>query len=127
MLRAPYKSDISISKHKPTFQLKPSIKGLFALFASRINEFIRKTSISISFSILFHSINDRLIHLNSLLQTWQMLESRLDQLRGDLREDEQALGLLDDALQEGNFSNQMATSVQDVAKLLSKTKTTQVI
>lgn len=55
-----------------------------------------------------------------------MLEIRLDQLRGDLKEDEQALVLLDDALQEGTFSNQMATSVQDVAKLLSKTKATQV-
>lgn len=55
-----------------------------------------------------------------------MLESRLDQLRGDLKEDEQALGLLADALQDGNFSNQMATSVQDVAKLLSKSKLTQV-
>lgn len=55
-----------------------------------------------------------------------MLETRLDQLCGDLKEDEQALGILDNALQEGNFSNQMAHSVHDVAKLLSMTKTTQV-
>lgn len=59
--------------------------------------------------------------LNVLLQNWQMLETRLDQLRGDLRDDEQSLGALDIALQGGQFNNQMVTSAR-VAKLLSEAK-----
>lgn len=54
-----------------------------------------------------------------------MLENRLEQLEGDLREDEETLRLLDSALQGGTFSNQMASVVRDVAKLLSETKNSQ--
>lgn len=54
-----------------------------------------------------------------------MLENRLEQLQDDLREDKQTLALLDSALQGGTFSNQMASVVRDVAKLLSETKTNQ--
>lgn len=63
--------------------------------------------------------------LKGLLQCWQTLENRLEQLQGDLREDEQTLVLLDSALQGGTFSNQMASVVRDVAKLLSETKANQ--
>lgn len=68
-----------------------------------------------------NSASDRVTRLNVLLQNWQMLETRLDQLRGDLRDDEQSLGALDIALQGGQFNNQMVTSAR-VAKLLSEAK-----
>lgn len=54
-----------------------------------------------------------------------MLENRLEQLQDDLREDKQTLALLDSALQGGTFSNQMASVVRDVAKVLSENKTNQ--
>lgn len=73
----------------------------------------------------FYSANERVARLNTLLQNWQMLETRLEQLQDDLREDKQTLALLDSALQGGTFSNQMASVVRDVAKLLSETKTNQ--
>lgn len=72
---------------------------------------------------VFYSANERVSRLSTLLQTWQMLENRLEQLEGDLREDEETLRLVGSALQGGTFSNQMAGVVRDVAKLLSETKT----
>ncbi|XP_031347043.1 uncharacterized protein LOC116173581 isoform X1 [Photinus pyralis] len=67
------------------------------------------------------SVTERLNQLNSLLQTWQTLENRLKQLQGNLQEDKETLAVLDSALQDGVFSNHIATSVRDVAKVLSET------
>lgn len=72
---------------------------------------------------LFNNASQRLSLLKSHFQSWQLLENRLDQLRGDLKEDQDALNLLDDALKDGgNFPNNLLSSVRDVAKLLSKRK-----
>ncbi|KAK4871667.1 hypothetical protein RN001_015791 [Aquatica leii] len=67
------------------------------------------------------SVKERLNQLNSLLQTWQTLESRLNQLQRNLQEDKETLAILDSALQDGVFSNHIATSVREVAKVLSET------
>lgn len=63
--------------------------------------------------------------MSTLLETWQMLENRLEKLEGDLRDDEETLCLLDSALKGGTFSTTMTTVVKDVAKLLSETKDSQ--
>ncbi|KAK5639335.1 hypothetical protein RI129_011827 [Pyrocoelia pectoralis] len=67
------------------------------------------------------SVTERLNQLNCLLQTWQTLENRLNQLQGNLQEDKETLTVLDSALQDGVFSNHIATSVREVAKVLSET------
>lgn len=54
------------------------------------------------------------------------MESRLDQLHGDLRSDEKTLRLLDSALKGGTLSEQTAVYVRDVAKLLSETNLVKV-
>ncbi|XP_025835588.1 uncharacterized protein LOC108733798 isoform X2 [Agrilus planipennis] len=68
------------------------------------------------------SASERLMQLNRLLDTWQMLERSLEKLHGDLLADEKTLGLLDSALQEGSLSDQMAVYVREVAKVLSETR-----
>ncbi|KAF5287452.1 hypothetical protein FQA39_LY15908 [Lamprigera yunnana] len=67
------------------------------------------------------SITERLNQLNGLLQTWQTLESHLNQLHRNLQEDKKTLAILDSAMQDGVFSNHIATSVREVAKVLSET------
>lgn len=69
----------------------------------------------------FRSIADRGNHLRTLLHTWQTLDNRLDKLHSDLEEDKEALSVLDSALQDGSLSNGLASSVRDVAKVLSET------
>lgn len=66
------------------------------------------------------SVNDRLASLNMHLQMWAQLESRLDELQSDLRSDEETLQLLDSALKGGFVSVDIASSVRDVAKVLSE-------
>lgn len=70
------------------------------------------------------SITDELSQLKSLLPVWRMLESRLEQLQNDLKMDEKTMETLDSSLTNGNFSDQTAASVREVAKLLSETTTT---
>jgi hypothetical protein len=67
-----------------------------------------------------------LAQLQPLLQQWKTLDNRLEQLQVDLRSDEKTLHLLDTALQGGALSDQTASYVRDVAKLLSETTTVQV-
>lgn len=69
-------------------------------------------------------ITDELSQLKSLLPVWRMLESRLEQLQNDLKMDEKTMETLDSSLTNGNFSDQTAASVREVAKLLSETTTT---
>lgn len=54
------------------------------------------------------------------LQMWAQLELRLDELQSDLRSDEETLQLLDTALKGGFVSVDIASSVRDVAKVLSE-------
>lgn len=69
-----------------------------------------------------YSTNDRLNQLKPLLQTWKTLETRLDQLQGDLRGDDKTLHFLDSVLEGGGeFTDQAAVCVRDIAKLLSET------
>lgn len=73
------------------------------------------------------SIAEHLSDLSSHLQMWAQLESRLDELQSDLRSDGQTLRLLDTALNGGVVSMEVASSVRDVAKVLSEsTNATQV-
>lgn len=52
-----------------------------------------------------------------------MLENRLAQLNGDLKEDEQTLKLLNGALEAGEeLTNNLLGTVRGVAKVLSKRK-----
>lgn len=55
-----------------------------------------------------------------------MLESRLEQLQKDLKEDGKTLHLLDTILTNGQFTDQTATCVRDVAKVLSESTSYQV-
>lgn len=66
------------------------------------------------------SIAEHLSDLSSHLQMWAQLESRLDELQSDLRSDGQTLRLLDTALNGGVVSMEVASSVRDVAKVLSE-------
>lgn len=68
------------------------------------------------------SITDRLASLNMHLQIWAQLESRFDELQSDLRSDEETLQLLDTALKGGFVSVEVASSVRDVAKVLSESQ-----
>lgn len=51
---------------------------------------------------------------------WQTFECNLSELKAALLRDQQRLGLLDRALQQGSVSQDVASSVIDVAKLLSE-------
>nr|XP_023012849.1 uncharacterized protein LOC111502899 [Leptinotarsa decemlineata] len=66
-------------------------------------------------------VADKLCQIESLLPAWKTLESRLEQLQKDLRQDEKTMHLLDSCLTDGTFTDQTATSVREVAKLLSET------
>lgn len=72
------------------------------------------------------STTDKLCQMESLLPAWKTLESRLEQLQKDLREDEKTIHLLDSCLTNGTFTDQTATCVRDVAKVLSETTAHQV-
>lgn len=61
-----------------------------------------------------------------MLPAWKMLESRLEQLQKDLKEDGKTLHLLDTILTNGQFTDQTATCVRDVAKVLSESTSYQV-
>ncbi|XP_064215458.1 klarsicht protein [Tribolium castaneum] len=74
---------------------------------------------------LLTNTNERLAQLRPLLQQWKTLDNRLEQLQVDLRSDEKTLHLLDTALQGGVLSDQTASYVRDVAKLLSETTVVQ--
>ncbi|XP_066158030.1 klarsicht protein isoform X1 [Euwallacea fornicatus] len=63
--------------------------------------------------------------IENLLPAWKMLESRLEQLQKDLKEDGKTLHLLDTVLTNGQFTDQTATCVRDVAKVLSESTSYQ--
>ncbi|CAG9816482.1 unnamed protein product [Phaedon cochleariae] len=65
-------------------------------------------------------VADKLCQIESILPAWKTLEFRLEQLQKDLQEDKKTIHLLDSSLTNGNFSDQTATSVREVAKLLSE-------
>ncbi|GJQ67516.1 hypothetical protein Trydic_g5146 [Trypoxylus dichotomus] len=68
------------------------------------------------------SANDKIDQLNNLKQAWQMLESRLKQLRTDLRDDKLTLDVLEDALTSGTLTSHILSSLKDIEKLLSETQ-----
>ncbi|XP_050314651.1 klarsicht protein [Anthonomus grandis grandis] len=70
-------------------------------------------------------ISTKLSEIENLLPGWKMLESRLEQLQKDLLEDGKTLHLLDTVLTNGQFTDQTATCVRDVAKVLSESTSYQ--
>ncbi|KRT78499.1 hypothetical protein AMK59_7016, partial [Oryctes borbonicus] len=68
------------------------------------------------------SANDKIDQLNNLKQAWQMLESRLNQLRSDLRDDKLTLDVLEDALNSGTLTSHILSAFKDIEKLLSETQ-----
>ncbi|XP_045482564.1 uncharacterized protein LOC123686458 [Harmonia axyridis] len=110
-------------KKKKLFELNLSVHH-FVVEHKEYNASSLKNDISHLYSLwenLHQKTSDRLSQLQPLLETWKTLESRLDQLHGDLRSDEKTLRLLDSALRGGTLSEQTAVYVRDVAKLLSET------
>ncbi|XP_044765363.1 uncharacterized protein LOC123321698 isoform X2 [Coccinella septempunctata] len=110
-------------KKKKLFELNLSVHH-FVVENKEYNASSLKNDISYLYSLwenLHQKTSDRLSQLQPLLETWKTLESRLDQLHGDLRSDEKTLRLLDSALKGGTLSEQTAVYVRDVAKLLSET------
>ncbi|CAH1969124.1 unnamed protein product [Acanthoscelides obtectus] len=71
------------------------------------------------------SATDKLYQMESLLPAWKTLESRLEQLQKDLKEDDKTIHLLDSSLSNGTFTDQTANSVRDIAKILSETTARQ--
>ncbi|XP_076260904.1 klarsicht [Rhynchophorus ferrugineus] len=69
--------------------------------------------------------SNKLTEIENLLPAWKMLESRLEQLQKDLMEDGKTIHLLDSVLTNGQFTDQTATCVRDVAKLLSESTSHQ--
>jgi hypothetical protein len=100
----------------------------FVLENKEYNASSLKTDVSDLYRIwdnLCTNATERLAQLQPLLQQWKTLDNRLEQLQVDLRSDEKTLHLLDTALQGGALSDQTASYVRDVAKLLSETTTVQ--
>ncbi|XP_030748670.1 uncharacterized protein LOC115876834 [Sitophilus oryzae] len=69
--------------------------------------------------------SNKLSEIENLLPAWKMLESRLEQLQKDLMEDGKTIHLLDSVLTNGQFTDQTATCVRDVAKVLSESTSHQ--
>lgn len=67
-----------------------------------------------------HSVSQQLGNLQIVSQAWQQFEIHLSELQGALRSDQDTLRMLDSALQGGTVSPDVATSVRDVAKVLSE-------
>ena len=67
-----------------------------------------------------HSVSQQLGNLQMVSQAWQQFEIHLSELQGALRSDQNTLRMLDSALQGGTVSADVATSVRDVAKVLSE-------
>ncbi|CAH0561930.1 unnamed protein product [Brassicogethes aeneus] len=63
---------------------------------------------------------EKLEQMGNLLPKWQSLESRLEQFRMDLMDDEKNIDALISSLNDGIFTDQTATGVRDIAKLLSE-------
>lgn len=82
----------------------------------------RLYSSTVNHPCFIYSVNERLNNLSTHLQVWAQLESRLDELQSDLRSDEETLQLLDTALKGGIVSMEVASSVRDVAKVLSESQ-----
>lgn len=73
------------------------------------------------FYLFFCSVVDRLDSLSMHSQIWGQLETRLDSLQTDLRNDEETLHLIDTALQTGGYDSlEISSSIKDVAKVLSE-------
>ncbi|XP_021925824.1 nesprin-2-like isoform X1 [Zootermopsis nevadensis] len=68
----------------------------------------------------FQSVSQRLGDLQRVSQAWQQFEVHLCELQEALRSDHNTLLMLDSALQGGTVSPDVATSVRDVAKVLSE-------
>jgi hypothetical protein len=66
------------------------------------------------------SVSQQLGNLQRVSQAWQQFEVHLSELQGALRSDQNTLLMLDSALQGGTVSPDVATSVRDVAKVLSE-------
>ncbi|XP_075226377.1 klarsicht isoform X2 [Lycorma delicatula] len=64
--------------------------------------------------------NAQLSSLQQLSAAWQQFELHLSELQVALRGDHETLRMLDSALQRGSVSPDVATSVRDVAKVLSE-------
>lgn len=69
---------------------------------------------------LLYSVSQQLGNLQMVSQAWQQFEIHLSELQGALRSDQNTLRMLDSALQGGTVSPDVATSVRDVAKVLSE-------
>lgn len=65
-------------------------------------------------------MSQRLGDLQRVSQAWQQFEVHLCELQEALRSDHNTLLMLDSALQGGTVSPDVATSVRDVAKVLSE-------
>ncbi|XP_054272374.1 uncharacterized protein LOC128992693 isoform X2 [Macrosteles quadrilineatus] len=65
-------------------------------------------------------VSEQLDSLSQLSATWQTLESQLTELTVALRSDQQTLRMLDSALRDGVGVQNVASSVIDVAKVLSE-------
>ncbi|XP_057656186.1 uncharacterized protein LOC130893801 isoform X2 [Diorhabda carinulata] len=68
-------------------------------------------------------LTDELCQLKSLLPVWRTLESRLEQLQNDLKKDEKTIQVLNSCLTNGTFTVKTASTVREVAKLLSESTT----
>ncbi|PSN46909.1 hypothetical protein C0J52_15276 [Blattella germanica] len=68
----------------------------------------------------FQSVSLQLSNLQRVSQAWQQFEIHLSELQGALKSDQDTLRMLDSALQCGAVSSDVATSVRDVAKVLSE-------
>jgi hypothetical protein len=74
----------------------------------------------VSLTCLPHSVSQQLGSLQMVSEAWQQFETHLFELQGALRSDQNTLRMLDSALQGGTVSPDVATSVRDVAKVLSE-------
>lgn len=92
-----------------------------------INKLYGKLSITSfnSTNICFRTAT-KLSEIENLLPVWKMLENRLEQLQKDLKEDGKTIHILDNVLSNGQFTDQTATCVRDVAKVLSESTSYQV-
>lgn len=65
-------------------------------------------------------MGQQLSSLQQLSAAWQQFDLNLSELQVALRGDHETLKQLDSAVQEGSITPDVATSVRDVAKVLSE-------
>ncbi|KAL1493485.1 hypothetical protein ABEB36_011526 [Hypothenemus hampei] len=123
---------VAIENQAPKLASLNAVVHRFTLESQDFLDFINRRTLKTEITELYELFENvrtrtsiKLGELENLLPAWRNLEARLEQLKKDLFEDGKTLNLLDTVLCSGRFTDQTATCIRDVAKVLSKSTTYQ--